>query len=384
MYQKLFILATIALSAVSAHPGSHVNVNAAVAAAPQTFKFTETFPEPGVIPKAKPEWLELIKNVTIAKAPVYKPAPGEGPQPEVPGQDPHCDWTFTGCFGKDDLYQCPKGQWALTYDDGPSEFSPKLYDYLDQVNVKVTFYMVGGQVVKFPDYALRAYKAGHELAMHTWSHNYMTTLTNEQIVAELKWNELAIKEVTGVAPRYFRPPYGDIDNRVRDVAAALGFVPVIWNHDTNDWAYAANPTKFKESWIDGNVTEWANAAKTATVGGISLEHDLYEKTVDAAIRILPTLQKAYELVPVGKCNNVAVYKDGAVPPPAASSSAVVSSAAPQPTTPTVANPNPKPTPNADSANVNANNAGAGTSGASFTGASALGLGIAAIAAVALI
>jgi hypothetical protein len=76
MYQKLFILATIALSAVSAHPGSHVNVNAAVAP-PTTFKFSETFPEPGVIPKAKPEWLELIKNVQIAKAPVYKPAPGQ-------------------------------------------------------------------------------------------------------------------------------------------------------------------------------------------------------------------------------------------------------------------------------------------------------------------
>ncbi|OAD05606.1 carbohydrate esterase family 4 protein, partial [Mucor lusitanicus CBS 277.49] len=208
-----------------------------------------------------------------------------------------CDWTFTGCFGKEDLYECPKGQWALTYDDGPSEFSPKLYDYLDKVNVKATFFMVGGQVVQFPDYALRAYKSGHELAMHTWSHNYMTTLTNEQIVAELKWNELVIKEVTGVAPRYFRPPYGDIDNRVRDVAAALGFAPIIWNHDTNDWAYASNPKVFKESWIDGNVTKWANAAKSATVGGISLEHDLYTQTVDAAIRILPILQKEYELVP---------------------------------------------------------------------------------------
>jgi peptidoglycan/xylan/chitin deacetylase (PgdA/CDA1 family) len=76
---------------------------------------------------------------------------------------------------------------------------------LDKTNTKATFFMVGGQVVKFPDLTLRAYKAGHELAMHTWSHNYMTSLTNEQIVAELKWNELVIKEVTGVSPRFFRP-----------------------------------------------------------------------------------------------------------------------------------------------------------------------------------
>ncbi|KAI8351799.1 hypothetical protein EDC96DRAFT_518495 [Choanephora cucurbitarum] len=334
MFQKLFILATVTLAAVNAHPGSHHIVNAAAeATVTSTFKFSETFPQAGVIPTPKPEWLELIKNVNITKAPVYKPAAGESPQPEVAGQDPYCDWTFTGCFGKDDLYQCPKGEWALTFDDGPSEFSPKLYDYLDKENIKVTFFMVGGQVVKFPDHTLRAYKAGHELAMHTWSHNYMTTLTNEQIVAELKWNELAIKEVTGVSPRYFRPPYGDIDNRVRDVAAALGFVPIIWNYDTNDWAAQSNPTGYKESWIDGNVTEWANKASTATVGGISLEHDLYSLTVDAALRIIPTLKKAYTLKPAGACNNVQVYKEGnavagtnttsALP---ASSSAAVSSA----------------------------------------------------------
>jgi hypothetical protein len=76
MFKKLFILATIALSAVNAHPGLHVN-NLAAAAPASTFKFSETFPEPFKIPTAKPEWLELIKNVDIAKAPVYKPAAGQ-------------------------------------------------------------------------------------------------------------------------------------------------------------------------------------------------------------------------------------------------------------------------------------------------------------------
>ncbi|KAI7894352.1 uncharacterized protein EV154DRAFT_498500 [Mucor mucedo] len=391
MYQKLFILATFALTAVNAHPGSHAIVNAAVA--PSTnFKFTETYPEAGIIPTAKPEWLELLKNVDIAAAPVYKVGNGLGPQQEVAGQDPYCDWTFTGCFGKDDLYKCPKGQWALTYDDGPSEFSPKLYDYLDKVDVKVTFFMVGGQVVKFPDYTLRAYKAGHELAMHTWSHNYMTSLTNEQIVAELKWNELAIKEVTGVAPKYFRPPYGDIDDRVRNVAAALGFIPVIWNHDTNDWAHASDPVNFKSAWIDGNVTKWATAAKTATVGGISLEHDLYDKTVDAAIRILPILKKAYTLTPVGQCNNVDMYKgnETVVAPVAKPTTTTrpASSVVPL-TTPAAAAVTPAAVPAAPSVSVASVDtaaiaAAAAGSGASMTHASAFGLGVAAIAAIALL
>ncbi|KAG1459978.1 hypothetical protein G6F56_006048 [Rhizopus delemar] len=320
MYHKLFVLASFALAIVNAHPGSHV-----ARATTSTFKFSETFPEAGSIPTAKPEWLELIKGANTTDAPVYTNTDGLGPQQEKEGEDPYCDWTFTGCFGKDDLYECPKGQWALTYDDGPSEYSPKLYDYLDKVKVKATFFMVGGQVVQFPEHALRAYKSGHEIAMHTWSHSYMTTLTNEQIVAELKWNELAIKEVTGVSPKYFRPPYGDIDDRVRNVAAALGFIPIIWNHDTNDWAAASSPKTFKESWIDGNATQWAHNAKKAKVGGVSLEHDLYEKTVKAAIRILPILQKSYELTPVGACNKVEMYKGNSTETATTSASAVPSS-----------------------------------------------------------
>ena len=333
MYYQLFILASVALATVNAKPGSGSSTKTT-----STIKFTETYPDAGSVPTPKPEWLELINNANITKAPVYKNINDlgkwnrhfffpfilislKGPKPEKEGEDPYCDWTFTGCFGKDDLYQCPKGEWALTYDDGPSEHSPKLYDYLDKMNVKATFFMVGGQVVKFPEHALRAYKSGHEIAMHTWSHSYMTTLTNEQIVAELKWNELAIKEATGVAPKYFRPPYGDIDNRVRDVAAALGFIPIIWNHDTNDWAAASSPKTFKESWIDGNVTKWAHEAKKAKVGGISLEHDLYEKTVNAAIRILPTLQKAYKLTPAGLCNKVEMYKDNSTSTNATTSAA---------------------------------------------------------------
>ena len=215
-------------------------------------------------------------------------------------------------------------------------------------------------------------------------------MTNEQIVAELKWNELVIKEVTGVAPRYFRPPYGDIDNRVRDVAAALGFAPIIWNYDTNDWAHASDPKNFKAAWIDGNVTKWANAAKTATVGGISLEHDLYTETVDAAIRILPILQKEYELVPAGKCNNVQVYKGNATVPAAnATSSAVasasttdikLSTAVPVAVDTTTATP-ASPAAASSSPAIAANVVG---SGASFTGASAVGLGVAVVAAMALI
>lgn len=240
--------------------------------------------------------------------------------------------------------------------------------------------MVGGQVVSFPDHTLRAYKAGHELAMHTWSHNYMTTLTNEQIVAELKWNELAIKEVTGVSPKFFRPPYGDIDNRVRDVARALGFIPVIWTHDTNDWAHANDPKGHPQSWVTGNVTQWAKEASSATHGGISLEHDLYKETVDVGIKIIPTLQEVYKLVPSGECNGVSPYKDNAtVPVPSAASSAAPSASASP-----VASVKPAASPAISPSTIEAASVTGSGGASSFAGASALSLGIAAVAAVAML
>lgn len=77
-------------------------------------------------------------------------------------------WTNDLCMREQDISTCPTGKWGLTYDDGPTEFSPALYDFLDQQKQKATFFMIGGQVVKFPDHAKRAFNAGHELAIHTW------------------------------------------------------------------------------------------------------------------------------------------------------------------------------------------------------------------------
>ncbi|KAG2178850.1 hypothetical protein INT43_001696 [Umbelopsis isabellina] len=276
-----------------------------------TYTWKQTYPAPGSVPVPKPEWVAALDQSKIAQAPVVKLENGSPVNP-TPGSDPYCDWTFGGCTRADDIYECKKGDWGITYDDGPTTFSPKLYDYLDSINQKATLFLIGGQVLQFPELVQRAYKAGHELAIHGFSHSYLTSQTTEQIVGELRWTEEAIKEITGVSPKLFRPPYGDIDNRVRDIAVQLGYTPVIWNYDTDDWKLS-EAAGFDAAWIDGNATAWANNASTATVGGLSLEHDLYAGTVDAAIRILPILKKAYNVIPVGQCHGLAsVYKEGTV------------------------------------------------------------------------
>lgn len=284
---------------------------------------TESYPADGAKPVPKPEWLELIKNANITKAPVLKSNGDDGPS--TSGPDNYCDWAKSGCMGNS-IGDCPKGQWGLTFDDGPSDVSPILYDFLKTTDQKATLFMIGANVIKYPATVKRAYDEGHELAIHTWTHSYMTTLSNEQIVAELKWTELAIKEITGVSPRLFRPPYGDIDNRVRDIGTALGFTSVIWDHDTNDWMLAEKAPGFKAEYIDGNFTEWIQEANTSSTGGLSLEHDIQRVTVDAAIKNLPGLQKAYKVVTVGQCADVPSYKESNATAPINNTVSAVTSA----------------------------------------------------------
>ncbi|KAI9269207.1 hypothetical protein BDA99DRAFT_570379 [Phascolomyces articulosus] len=294
MLSKLVLAATLGFAAVNAQ---------------STFQFSETFPEPYVVPQPKQAWLDLISNATISNAPIIQESGGVLQQPSNVQGDPNCVWTFTQCLREDDLHTCPVGKFSVTFDDGPSEYTPKLLDYLDSINEKVTFFVVGGQVIQYPEILKRAYDAGHEIAMHTWSHSYMTTLTNEQLVAELKWTEQAVFEVTGHSPKFIRPPFGNIDDRVRDICKALGFTPVIWSVDTNDWYLNEQSGSFNPDWINGNVTQWASTNTTS--GGMSLSHDLYNVTVDAALEYLPILSDAFDLETVGQCNNQQAYKEGA-------------------------------------------------------------------------
>ncbi|KAL1936767.1 hypothetical protein VTP01DRAFT_901 [Rhizomucor pusillus] len=273
------------------------------------FPWNEAYPQPGVVPQPKPEWLQLLKNETIPKAPVNQAGPGGGLiNPNPAGQDPYCSWSFTTCKRPTDIYTCKQGHWGISFDDGPTPASPALYDYLDKTNQKATFFLIGGNVIQYPEMVKRMHEAGHEIAIHTWSHTLLTSQTNEEIVAELKWTEQAIKEVIGVSPRLVRPPFGDMDDRVRNITEQLGFIPAIWDHDTNDWKIGTAGVTADS--IVQTVREWA--AKNTTSGGISLQHDRVNETVQAAIQALPILDDAYQLTTVGTCANMSsnqIYKE---------------------------------------------------------------------------
>jgi Polysaccharide deacetylase len=112
--------------------------------------------------------------------------------------------------------------------------SPFLYDFLQANNISATHFMIGIQILAFPDYFTTAFDTlGNDLAVHTWTHPWMTTLSNLDVLAQLGWTMQLMHDSTGGRlPRYWRPPYGDNDNRVLAIAyEVFGLRPILWNQE---------------------------------------------------------------------------------------------------------------------------------------------------------
>lgn len=254
------------------------------APAPSGYPPLDTIPD-----VTSPEVKQWVSEIDWDKVPKYAVTTGDCATSPEAAKDGRCWWTCGGCTRETDVTICPdQWTWGLSYDDGPSPFTPLLLDYLEEQKIKSTFFLVGSRVVSRPEMVVSEYMLGHQLSIHTWSHPSLTTLTNEQIVAELGWTKKAIKDVVGVTPNTFRPPYGDLDDRVRAIAAQMGLTPVMWTDyegttfDTDDWrivgGQATGPsslTKFQRI-----LDEYVPKLDT---GFIVLEHDIYSQTVDLAV-----------------------------------------------------------------------------------------------------
>ncbi|KAJ1332319.1 hypothetical protein BSLG_008624 [Batrachochytrium salamandrivorans] len=153
-----------------------------------------------------------------------------GVDPKPPGDV--YDW-------KDDIIACPGAKdWGLTYDDGPSALTPQVLDVLKDLNVKATFFVVGWQVLQFQDILLRAYQEGHQIALHSWSHQNLPSISMDAAIAEVVFCAKVVAEVLGVTPTYFRPPYGANSESTREMLKKLGMYSTMWNVDSDDWKNA--------------------------------------------------------------------------------------------------------------------------------------------------
>ncbi|KAF9262779.1 glycoside hydrolase/deacetylase [Marasmius fiardii PR-910] len=248
--------------------------------------------------------------------------------------DPDCWWTATECKKPkhegipEDVSIVPEpNTLGYGFDDGPNCSHNAFYDYLTQQNQKATMFFIGSNVIGWPLQAKRAFEDGHELCVHTWSHQELTGMSDEEVFAEIwyiaRYSTFllavqAIKLVTGATTTCFRAPFGDIDDRVRYIGHHIGVRHVIWNHDTFDTIPDKTTGKVEVANVRKNYEAFlatANSGAFARVtshrssalqeGAILLAHETNNMTMQEAVSYYPQLKAAFKhIVPVGVALNI--------------------------------------------------------------------------------
>lgn len=199
--------------------------------------------------------------------------------------------TYTGKYSQSQkmLTYCidpKKPMVALTFDDGPSQYTPRILDSLQKNEGHATFFEMGNRVASYPKTVKRIYQMGCEIGSHSYDHPVLGSASVSTITSQISRTDSNIKKLTGTAPALFRPPYGSIGTNLRNYA---GKPLILWSVDTLDWKYRDSNRVYNH--VMSNVKD----------GDIILMHDLYSSTASAAERIIPELKKkGYQLVTVSE------------------------------------------------------------------------------------
>lgn len=179
---------------------------------------------------------------------------------------------------------------ALTFDDGPTPYTDRLLNILQDNDARATFFLIGNKVAANPTGARRIAEAGMEIGSHTWEHPNLQTVPVADLPAQFTRANEAIVAATGRAPTLYRPAGGLSNETVRATAGKLGMAEILWDVIPFDWDN------------DSNTAATRRILMTQIKpGSVVLLHDTYSSTVDLVYQFLPVLKaNGYRLVTVSE------------------------------------------------------------------------------------
>ncbi len=184
------------------------------------------------------------------------------------------------------------GAVALTFDDGPGAHTGRLLDALKEYDAKATFFVVGRVACENEEnMALikRMVDEGHEVANHSYSHFDFLKISDSAVLKQISKTNETIVSITGKIPTLLRPPYGNFDNRVTQLAKQEGLAIVLWTPSPEDWRYK------DVDYVCNFMLDYIEAGNTF------LLHDVHKTTVDGVIKALPMLaERGLKLVTVSE------------------------------------------------------------------------------------
>ena len=179
---------------------------------------------------------------------------------------------------------------AISFDAAwGNEQTDGLLKTLDDYKVKTTFFLVGDWVKKYPDSVRKIAKKGHDVGNHSSNHPHMSSLSVDEMKAQLTDCNDEIRKLTGKSPTLFRAPYGDYNNDVVNTVTGMDMYCVQWNIDSLDW---------KDPSAEQIVN---NCVKKLVPGSIILLHNGAKNTPEALPKVIEAIRnEGYKIVPISK------------------------------------------------------------------------------------
>jgi len=164
---------------------------------------------------------------------------------------------------------------ALTFDDGPTEFTPKFLDILKENNVKATFFCIGKQIEKHPEIFQRIIAEGHTIGNHTYLHSDKTGfLSTSKMVEEIQKCDEVIEKFGNMKTDLYRPPFGVTNPNIAKAIKKTHKKSICWNIRSFDTV------------IEDEKKIYNKVTKKLKKGSIILLHDTSEKTYQVLVEIL--------------------------------------------------------------------------------------------------
>lgn len=153
---------------------------------------------------------------------------------------------------------------ALTFDDGPGEWTDDVLRVLAEHDVPAAFFVVGRAVEAHPDLVRDIAGAGHLVANHTWNHEPPPpgdAWPASYVDTEITPTAVLLREVTGADPCWYRPPLG-VTHGIDHEAATRPLDIALWSVDSLDWKIQSGASEDP----DGSLAAEVTARATVGIG----------------------------------------------------------------------------------------------------------------------
>lgn len=188
---------------------------------------------------------------------------------------------------------------ALTFDDGPSEFTLEVLALLKTYNAKATFFCIGKNIETHPEILQKVIDEGHLVGNHSYSHSKFFDFYHEdKITKELQKTDRLLEKFTSKKINFFRPPYGVTTPSIGRALKITGHKVIGWNIRS----------------LDGGTTDVElilnRIKKRVSPGGIVLLHDTAPHSVYVLEQFLQFLQQNnYQVVSIEELLNLKAYEN---------------------------------------------------------------------------